>query len=158
MKTNHLFPHHYKKIGWILFIPGALLGILYLLFESGLDLFDASVFSIASSQLLKQPVYFGCIENNILDELAALLLITGSLLIAFSKQSAEDEYISQIRFESLVWAVYLNYAILLITIPFVYDIMFFWVLVFNMFTVLIFFIIRFHWALYKSKNQIADEE
>jgi hypothetical protein len=35
---------------------------------------------------------------------------------------------------------------------------FFWVLVFNMFTLLVFFLVRFNWALYKSKNQIYDEE
>jgi hypothetical protein len=46
----------------------------------------------------------------------------------------------------------------MLTILFIYDLIFFWVLVFNMFTVLIFFIFRFNWMLYKSKKQIRDEE
>ena len=103
-------------------------------------------------------MFFSITENNILDEIIGLLLIIGALLIAFSKEKSEDEFISKIRLESLVWATYINFAILIFTIIFIYDMIFFWVLVFNMFTVLIFFIIRFNWALYKSKNQIKDEE
>ncbi len=31
-------------------------------------------------------------------------------------------------------------------------------IVFNMFTILLFFIIRFNWVIYKSKKQAADEK
>ncbi|MGB3922738.1 MAG: hypothetical protein WBL00_02275, partial [Bacteroidales bacterium] len=97
-------------------------------------------------------------ENNVLDEISSILLIIGALLIAFSKEKTEDEFISKIRLESLVWATYINYAILIFAIIFIYDMTFLWVLVFNMFTLLVFFLIRFNWALYKSKNQISNEE
>jgi hypothetical protein len=87
-----------------------------------------------------------------------LLLIIGAILIAFSKEKFEDEFISKIRLESLVWAIYLNYAVLILAIIFIYDMTFFWVIVLNMFTLLFFFIFRFNWALIKSKKQIRDEE
>jgi hypothetical protein len=93
-----------------------------------------------------------------LDEISGLLLIIGGLLIVSSKAKSEDEFISKIRLESLLWATYVNYFILILTIIFIYDLIFFWILVFNMFTVLIFFIFRFNWVLYKSKKQIRDEE
>jgi hypothetical protein len=86
------------------------------------------------------------VKNNVFDELIGLLLIAGGLFIAFSKEETEDEFIAKIRLESLVWATYFNYAILMLSVIFVYGMSFFGVLVFNMFTLLLFFIIRFNWA------------
>jgi hypothetical protein len=158
MKTNFLFPRKFKKMGWFLFIPGVLLGILYLITQTEPSLLDLEVFAVAHQPLFDKTVLFATTENNIFDEIIGLLIIIGAILIAFSKEKSEDEFISKIRLESLVWATYVNYAILILTIIFVYDLIFFWVLVFNMFTMLVFFIIRFNWALIKSKNQIKDEE
>ncbi len=45
-----------------------------------------------------------------------------------------------------------NYSVLLIAILFVYDFAFFDVLVFNMFTPLIFFILRFNFLKLKSRS------
>lgn len=158
MKTNHLFPNQYKKIGWFLFIPGVILGILWLIYDFDIAFFNVTVFSIYENPLWGDTVSFSFSENNIFDEIIALLLISGGLLIAFSKEKSEDEFISKIRLESLVWATYINYSILILSLIFMYGIAFFWVLVINMFTVLIFFIFHFNWALYKSKNQIQDDK
>ena len=153
MKTNYLLPNRYKKIGWILFIPGIILGILFLIYEPQPKFLDATVFAIAES-LFK----FSFIKNNVYDEITALLLIIGPIFIAFSRQKSEDEYISKIRLDSLVWATYVNYIIVILAIIFVYDFGFYWVILLNMFTILIFFIIRFNWALIKSRKQIQNEE
>lgn len=159
MKTNYLFPNRYKKLGWILFIPGIALGVLFLIYSSEIDFFDMKVIGITSqSGIFKGTSYFSISENNILDELSSFLLIIGALLIAFSKEKFEDEFISKTRLESLVWATYVNYGILLLATLLVHGIPYFWVLVFNMFTLLTFFLIRFNWALHKSKKQLSDEE
>lgn len=158
MKTNYLFPNRFKKIGWFLFVPGVILGLLFLIFEPDIDFLNIKVLSIAEKSIFSDAKYFSISENNVLDEIASILLIVGAIFIAFSKEKIEDEFIAKIRLESLVWATYINYAILLIAIIFIYDLTFLWVLVFNMFTLLFFFLIRFNWALYKSKNQISNEE
>ena len=158
MKSNYLFPNQFRKLGWFLIIPGILLGVIFLMSDSELNLFNMTVFSIAEKPIFGETTFFNLTKNNVLDELACLLIVIGSLLIAFSKQKHEDEFISKIRLESLVWATYVNYIVLIITFLFVYDMVFFWVLVFNMFTMLLFFIIRFNWELYKSKNLVKDEE
>jgi hypothetical protein len=95
----------------------------------------------------------GTVNNNILNEIVGVLIILSSIFVAFSKEKEEDEYISKIRLESLVWAVYVNYGILLISLLFIYDFSFLYVMIFNMFTVIIFFIIRFYWQLNKLKNE-----
>jgi hypothetical protein len=158
MKTNYLFPHRFKKIGWLLFIPGIILGLVVLIFQSHISFFDIKVFSIVNQQIFEDTKYFYTHENNVLDEIAGILLIVGALLIAFSKEKSEDEYIAKIRLESLVWATYINYAILILAMILVYDMIFLWILIFNMFTLLIFFVIRFNWALNNFKNQIGYEE
>ncbi|MFK5880445.1 MAG: hypothetical protein QM478_13230 [Flavobacteriaceae bacterium] len=97
-------------------------------------------------------------DNNITDELASILLIVGGLIVAFSKAKDEDEYISKIRTESLIWATYVNYGILILAVIFVYDMAFFNVMIYNMFTILFFFIIRFHYVLYITKKSLNYEE
>ncbi len=162
MKIQYLLPNKFKKIGWLIFIPVSLLGILWLifepLFESKLDLLEFNVFALVSGGILNDTYVFQVIENNILDEFIGVLFIISSIFIAFSKEKTEDEFIAMIRLESLVWATYINYGVLILALIFVYDIPFFWVLVFNMFTTLIFFIIRYNWALNNSKKSIENEK
>jgi len=162
MKTQYLLPNKFKKIGWLIFIPVSLLGILWLifepLFEQKLDLLEFNVFALVSGGILNDTYVFQVIENNILDEFIGVLFIISSIFIAFSKEKTEDEFIAMIRLESLVWATYINYGVLILALIFVYDIPFFWVLVFNMFTTLIFFIIRYNWALNNSKKSIENEK
>lgn len=152
MKTNFLFPHRYKKIGWILFVPVFILSILWVIFEFKPEFLNVKVIALFNSE------FFEIIENNIAAEILGILLIISSLLIAFSKERNEDEFISKIRLDSLVWATYVNYAILILAFIFIYNMIFFWVAVFNMFTILIFFIIRYNWALYKLKKSMSHEE
>jgi hypothetical protein len=158
MKSNYLFPYRFKKIGWLLIIPGVILGILYLAFEMEPKFLEIPVFAIALDTFMGKTRWFTVTENNILDEIITALIVAGGIFVAFSRQKSEDEFISQIRLESLVWATYVNYAILIFTALFIYDMTFFWVLVLNMYTVLFFFIARFHWALYLIKNKDNNEE
>lgn len=146
MKQNFLLPKVFKKIGWLLFILGILFGIVFLILEDEIHFLDLPVFAIANEEVLSTTVFFSVVKNNVFDELIGLLLIAGGLFIAFSKEETEDEFIAKIRLESLVWATYFNYAILMLSVIFVYGMSFFGVLVFNMFTLLLFFIIRFNWA------------
>lgn len=151
MKTNFLFPNNVKPIGIILFGLSALLGVLTLIFNLQPSFFDLQTFAILADGFGTQNT-FSIIHNNLWDEILSIGLIIGAFLVGFSKEKVEDELISAIRLKSLVWATYINYGILMLAIMFVYDFSFFNILVFNMFTLLIFFIIRFNWELYKLKR------
>jgi len=158
MKLNYLFPHKYKRIGWIILIPAVLLGLFTLITNYEPYLLEFNVPAIFAEKLFGENEYFKMINNNILNEILGVLIIVSGLFVAFSKEKLEDELISKIRLESLVWAVFLNYAVLLLAIIFIYDMPFFWVMIFNMFTILIFFIIRFNWQIYRLKNAADYEE
>ena len=159
MNTNYLFPYKFKKVGWLVLIPSAILGLIILFSEYSPDFFNFRVPAIIIDDFLfAEKKLFGMIENNILDEILGVLVIISSILVAFSKEKIEDEFISKIRMESLVWAVYVNYGVLLLCMLFLYDFSFLWVMIFNMFTVLIFFIVRFNWQISKLKKSTNHEE
>lgn len=161
METKILFPHYLKRIGWIIAIPAFILGILVVFLDFQLAILDCKVFAIYSSGIdffSRSTTFFGTIQNNVTDEVAAVLFLIGAILVAFSKEKQEDEFIVKTRLESLLWATYLNYAILLICFLFFYEFGFFYVMIFNLFTVLIFFIIRFYYILNAAKNSQSHEE
>jgi len=158
MKTNFLFPNRYKKSGWVLFIIGIILGIIYLIMKDEPNFLNFHVFTLVNQNLIKPVTFFYIVQTNVFSDLCALLLIIGAILVAFSKEKTEDEYISKIRLESLLWATYINYAILIFAIIFVFGLAFLWILVFNMFTILFFFLIRFNWIMYKTKKGLLKDE
>lgn len=157
MKTNYLLPNKYKLIGWILFIIGILAGILmYAQLIDG-EMLQMKVLAIYDDDNIfgEGEGFFKFIENGVLDEIVAITIILGGLIVGFSREKIEDEFIYKLRKDSLVWAIIFNYVILIIALIFVYGFTFFDVLVFNMFTPLIFFIVRFNFLKLKSSS---DEE
>lgn len=146
MKSNYLLSNKFKIPGWILLSLGIIAGIFLSItgFES--DLLEMNVFSIYSDNdaFSSSGGFFKIIENSIVDEIIALAIIIGGLLVGFSKEKIEDEFIYKIRTDSLVWAIVFNYITLMFAIVFIYEFTFFDVLVYNMFTPLLFFIIRFN--------------
>ncbi len=142
MKLNYLFPSKYKKIGWMIFYPTLIFGLMTVILDFEPEFLDINVFGVFIDEIIGEKKLIGIINNNILNEILGLLMIIGSILVAFSKEVDEDEFISKIRLESLVWATYMNFGILFLAFIFVYDLSFLWVMIFNMFTILIFFIIN----------------
>lgn len=154
-----LLPYQFKRIGWALLIPSLGLGLAYLIWEPAPAFLDWTVFSLASEDgIFEGRKYFVWVENNVYDELVSLLLIISAGMVAFSVARQEDEFVQRIRLESLVWATYANYGVLLLAIVLVYGFPFFWVIVVNMFTLLLFFVVRFHWIMHRAQKQMAHEE
>ena len=154
MQTNYLLPNKYKTIGWILFIAGIVSGILFYASDYESDALTFNVLSIYHDAILssKENGFFKIVENSIVDELITLAIIIGGLLVGFTKEKVEDEFIYKLRKDSLVWALIFNYAVLILATIFVYDFAFFDVLVFNMFTPLLFFVFRFNFLKFKSQS------
>ena len=159
MITKLLFPNRYKRVGWIIFIPTTIFGLILLFSNSTFGFPGSKVFTIYSDPLsTKGPIIFGLTYGNYLHTIVGVLFLIGAILVAFSKLKQEDEFIAKVRHESLVWATYVNYAVLIFCFLFFFFMEFYMVMVFNMFTILIFFIIRFHYILYKSKRSLGYEK
>jgi hypothetical protein len=158
MKLNFLFPHQYKKIGLTILIPSIIIGLIVVNYDLEPELFDMNVPAIFVDEIMGEEFIFGTTRNNVLNEIIGVVLILSFLMAAFSKEKQEDELIAKIRLESLVWATYVNYAVLLFSMIFIYGISFLWVMIFNMFTILLFFIIRFNWQVHKLNKSMGNEE
>lgn len=142
-------------MGWIMLIPSLILVITMCFIDIEPDFLNVKVFAVAYDVIFQQTNYFSFIEKNITLDLNLIMLIIGGVLVCFSKEQLEDEYINVLRLESLVLAVYINYAVLILSILFLHGFSFFYVMAANMVTILIIFIIRFEWV--KQKVNRAGE-
>lgn len=148
MKTQWLFPHRFRLVGWLILLPSIALGLAYMYADFQLEFLTIS--------FAKGKGFLGGeLTINLTDEVAALGVIAGLLMIGFSKELIEDEMVGHMRLEALQWSIYVNYIILAIAILFVHGERFFDVLIYNMFTMLIVFVIRFNMLLYKNSRVLA---
>ncbi len=141
MKSRFLLPHAMKRLGLILFLPCLAIGTMAFYFDFQIDGFEVTI-PYAKSYLGSGPL-----ENNLTDELASTLMLMCLFMIAFSEEKIEDEWVASVRLESLQWAVYLNYGLLAFAILFLYTDHFLQALIYNMYTILGFFIIRFNYVI-----------
>jgi hypothetical protein len=153
-----LLPNQYKKVGWFVLIPASILGII--LIFSGFESIpiNAKVYAILNNELLGEKQFFSFINTNITNTIVGILFITGALMVGFSKEKNEDEFITNLRQSSLYWAVIVNYILLLFAFVFLYGIAFLNVMLYNMFTILIIFIVRFNYVLYRTSKWKPDEK
>jgi hypothetical protein len=158
MTTQLLLPNRYKKIGWIILIPATILGLILCYYEFGADWLWAKVFAIASEGSEFHYKYFTFTKTNITNTVIGGFFIIGAVLVGFSKEKKEDEFITELRLSSLLWAVLVSYILLFIAFIFVYGTPFLDVMVYNMFTVLIIFIVRFNYLMHKNSKTVLDEK
>lgn len=167
MKTHWLFPHRYRFIGWLLFVPSAILGLATMYADFNFDFLTISVSSPKPDSTVLHQIAWWLVDGssfsifkstettvNFTNEIAALGIITSLLFVAFSKEKIEDEMISRLRLESLQWAVYINYIVLGALILLVHGSLFLNVMIYNMFTVLIMFIIRFRLSIRRNERTV----
>jgi len=139
MKTRFLFPYYFKFVGLALIIVIHfpiihLLQLMHVQFDES----DTSLFNY----------------HHVFFVLTYVMIVIGLLMIAFSKEKIEDEHISQLRLDSLQWALYLNYAILVISLIFTNGIDTKDIMKLNLWVPLVFFIIRFRWVLYRLNRSL----
>ena len=74
-----------------------------------------------------------------------------------SREKIEDEMISSIRQDSLLTALYIHYAIIIVASLLVYDLDFLNVMLYGMFTILFIFMAVFRWRIWQIKKDERDE-
>lgn len=147
MKTRFLFPHQSRLIGYIFIFAYIPIIIIKKLLHDGYT--NQNLYKrIADSELLT--------SEHIFISIATILLMTGLLLIAFSKEIVEDEQISQLRLDSLQWAIYFSYFIFIVSAIFISG-MYFKNMMLNVWAPLIFFIVRFRWVIFLLNRSLSRE-
>ncbi|MBE6214332.1 MAG: hypothetical protein E7131_06620 [Rikenellaceae bacterium] len=134
MKTL-LFPHRFQKVGWVIFALAAALGVYLCITE-----------------------FEGFGGSYTMNNIAIIGIAIGGILATCSKEKVEDEMISHIRLNSLLVALYINYAVLIVASLLVYDLDFLQVMIYQMFTILLVFMVVFRYQVWRAKGGADDEE
>ncbi|MDR1554326.1 MAG: hypothetical protein LBS69_12835 [Prevotellaceae bacterium] len=159
MKKSFLLPHRYKLIGWFVFIPFSVLGLyVTLINEITPKWLKFTFFAIAGGGTPLAGDWFSLVKTDMANTIIATFVIIGGLLVAFSREKTEDEYIAELRLSSFQWAVFINYLLLLLCFIFVFSDAFWVVMVYNMFTTLLIFIVRFNYLLFINRKSGRNEK
>lgn len=138
---NLLFPHSFRLIGWILFIPTLLLGML-------------TILGIVGPPVLG-PV--GAAEI-IMDDLIVIGIAVGALFIVCSRERVEDELTKEIRLLSLLYSVYAYVGLLVVCTILINGVDFLLFALINMALFPVIFAVSFRIMMSRNKMLNADEE
>jgi hypothetical protein len=166
METKLLFPNRFKKVGWVLLVPGLVLTIMSI-FSINFNLLDipkssfnffneGNFFSNWTTVQNVHPIpFFESYEKapsryseDFTGEIVMTLVALGFLLVAFSREKIEDEYIAKVRLESFVWGFYLYVLAFIIIAWTQYQFGFLMLLCWCLLIPPIVFLLRFHWFVY----------
>ncbi|MFN0175751.1 MAG: hypothetical protein ACKVU0_13955 [Saprospiraceae bacterium] len=151
MKNTLLISHRWKTLGWALTVPAFFAGIYFMKLDNPDDYFEVITPAWLENFLWIDEGVLGSSTKphtlSLFDELICISLLLGLLLLSFSKEKIEDEWIQRVRLESLQWAILINTLLLIAFTIFTHGFPFLNVMIFNMFTPLLVFVGRFYYIL-----------
>jgi hypothetical protein len=156
MESKMLLPHRFSRIGWFLAVPFLIWAIGFLVAEKtfALDALELT-FGSGDKTSSNENFFFNLKSNNFTDELVAIGLMAGLILIAFSKEKIEDEWVAKLRLDALLWGVFINALLLFVAFIVLYNNAFWCFMNINLFTPLLIFIIRFNYLKWKENRLLA---
>ncbi|WKS94964.1 hypothetical protein [Riemerella columbina] len=114
-----------------------------------LEQWQITVPAIFSNQWLNDEASFTLVRTPIIN-LVAVLVIIGGLLVGFSQEKEEDEYIASLRLRAVLWSLLVSYVVFLMLYLTLYGLIFLEVILLQAFLPLLLYIFRFRYLL--SKN------
>jgi hypothetical protein len=114
--------------------------------------------ALVSESISGKTRFFTMIETNLGFTISGILLIAGGLLMAFSREEIEDEFVNHLRLKAFQYAVIINYFILFLSYLTVWELSFVWIMLINLYSTLFLFIVIFQILLVRTKKSRKDEE
>jgi hypothetical protein len=135
-------------MGMIVFLCSFTLLVLSFLLDWKPEVLNFEVFSLVKDGFLfKTPSHY--VDTNLLDEILSIIAILSGLLWGFSKEKTEDEMISAVRKEAMIWAIYVHYSLFILATVLIYGLSFLNILMLNIFTPIIVFLVIYEWKKYQ---------
>ncbi len=151
-----LLPYKMRFVAALLLIGAAICAYLY--FWGGRpEFFNIKIFAIISVYL--ETRYFVFAQTNILDELAAILLLAGIVAFSFSKLKTEKPEYQLFRIKALVYSVFIASAFWILSFLLIYGMAIFLITS----GIFIFYLISYNTLLYyfilknKRKSEVITE-
>lgn len=142
MKSLFLFPYWCRYLGWGLVIAHVPMSII----GRANGMINPLDNPPSQSLFTGEHLFFIC---------TSLVMALGLFIVAFSREKIEDEQIWHVRLDSLRWAIYINYLVLIASLIFIYDTAH--ILELNLWVPLLFFIVRFRWVIYRLNRSLSRE-
>lgn len=133
---NLLFPRQFQALGWLLFVPAFILGVLIIN-----NMIDCD----------------GTLET-VLNDAAIIGITIGSIFIVCSKEKCEDEMIWSIRLASLLNALYVYGIILIVAVLLINGIAFAQFMAINLVLLPLIYFVVFRFEIYRYNKMSGDEE
>ena len=131
-----MLDYKWRYPGWALIIVGVIFTVLYVNFDFRLSLPIFAVFSYFSE--MKFMVTY---TTNVTDEIMMLCLLIGFFLLVFSKDRNVLPEFENLRGKALYKALFNNSIIMFVSILFIYGQGFFIIMVLNLYSVFILYLI-----------------
>ena len=136
MKKLWLLPRNCRVVGWGLFVLCALLG-LYLIFTG------------------YTPMQFDFLNASVAN-VAIIGTLVGLVMVAFSKEQVEDEFVNSLRMDAMIKAFILNSVVIVVLSLSMYGIFYVYALSITQYVVLLAYIAFFRYNI--RKNLCNNEE
>jgi len=155
MKTIYLFPNRLRIPALIIFVFSTIFFLPS--FEDDLFNISGTVFSVASQYPFGKTSFFTFLHDELSSEIVTSLFVISGIVLAFSKEKIEDEFIQSMRFRSLMNATFFTYSMTLLSIFFIYGISFLSIVTSLIFIHLIVLNIFYYTKLFIYKKQFSHE-
>lgn len=146
-----LLPGRLRPPGFILVLMGAALLVTRFYFGIKPEWLNRKVFALYSSYLETKKMQV--ISNQLLEELAAFLLLAGLMMLAFSREKKETELTGHLRLKSFLLATYITAAVYVAGLFLLYGLSFMVYMLVVPFLFLAVYIIIFRVFLYRCARQ-----
>ena len=143
-----LLPHSFKKIGWCIFVPTALLGIL-MAFD-GFNGFPGTLLHDSTQVSGTIDIW----SNNV----AIIGVLLGAVFITCSRERIEDELIGRIRLNALLVSLYCTVGTTVAATLLLYDFTYMNFMIFNLCLLPVLFLIIEQIMLWRFRKETAHEE
>lgn len=159
--TRMLLPRGFKVAGLCLLAAGVVLGILYCVIPDSISISMNDIRDLFGANRIESKAdFFGhfTYDSDLMMTIIGLLMVVGGVFVGFSRNREDDEFIEQIRYESLLLSIYLNSIALVVCLLFVWGLSFITVMFCSLFSVLCIFIICFYIRVLINKKAVRNEE
>lgn len=111
---KYLLPKGYRPFGYFLLLCGAILGFARYYFNFKPHFLDLKVWALYSFYI--ETKINELITNQMIEEIAQILVLAGLFLIAFSREKIESEMMDGLRLKAFIIAAYINVIFLIFSL------------------------------------------
>lgn len=140
-KLTFLLPCGFRFAGFVFAFTGTILSIMRFYFGVKPDMFEQKAFAIYSVYLGTKTL--SVVNNQLIDEIALILFITGLFMVAFAREKIENQQVNSVRLRAFFISFYLNAVFLIAATMFTFGLAFMYMTVLNLALPLLLYIITF---------------